>query len=237
MKENQVEKAYRIISDMIFTYQLPPGSFISDFTMSKTLEMSRTPVRQAIMMLLNRGLVITTEKGFKVPEITFESIDELYDARLCLELAILRFSMRRGIKKSSVALLREKVELEAEYCKSGNLIEALDCDLDFHRILNSLCRNQKIEDAYSNLEVQVKKLNVFSLASPNFDTPGIYFEICDAIEVGDCEAACTKLEASIESGRLQKKDAIEKFRSYGLQGIYNFIANSFIVSHKKNNSS
>jgi DNA-binding GntR family transcriptional regulator len=227
MKENQVEKAYRLISDMIFKYQLPPGAFISDFTLSKSLEMSRTPVRQAIMMLLNHGLVITTEKGFKVPEITLDSIDELYDARFCLEPALLKFSMLRGIEESSIALLREKIKLEEECYKTEKLIEALDYDLEFHRVLSSLCHNDKLEHAYRNLEFLMIKLNVFSLASPNFDTPKVYSEICDAIEAGDAEDACAKLEASIESGRLQKKNVIEKFRRYGLQGIYNFISNSF----------
>lgn len=230
MKENQVEKAYRLISDMIFTYQLPPSSCISDYTLSKTLEISRTPIRQAIMMLLNQGLIVTAEKGLKIPEITLVSIDELYDARICLETAILRFSMQRGIEKSSIALLREQIELELACIKSENLIDALRYDLEFHRVLNNLCRNQKLENAYSNLELQVKKLNVFSLASPNFETPKVYSELCNIIESGDIEEACKKLEASIESGRLQKKDVIKKFRSYGLQGIYNYIANSFKVS-------
>ena len=227
MKENQVEKAYHLTSDMIFKYQLPPGTSISDFTLSKTLGMGRTPVRQAIMMLLNHGLIVTAEKGLKVPEITIESIDELYDARVCLEPAILQLSMRQNIEKQSLDILREKIKLEEECNKANNLIGSLDYDLEFHSVLNSLCRNKTLEHAYQNIEVQMKKLNVFSLAFPNFDTPRVYSEICDAIEAGDIEIACATLTSSIESGRLQKKTAIEKFRSYGLQGIYNFIANIF----------
>ena len=230
MKENQVEKAYRLISDMIFKYQLPPGAVVSDFTLSKTLLMSRTPVRQAIMMLLNHGYVVNSEKGFKVPEITLESIDELYDARCCLESAILRYSMKRGLDKSSIAMLRETIDKKVECYKSGNIIKALDYDIEFHLILVNLCHNQKLVHAYRNIEVQMMKLNVFSLANPNYDTPMVYAEICDTIEAGDIEGACAKLEASIESGRIQKKNAIEKFRSYGLHGIYNFIANSFSSS-------
>lgn len=233
MKENQVEKAYQLISDMIFKYQLPPGSFVSDYTLSKILGMSRTPVRQAIMLLLNDGLVLATGKGFKVPEITLESIDALYDARQCLECSILRFSLQKGIEPASLALLRKEVALEQQCNQDGNIIETLSHDLEFHRILNSLCRNQNLENAFNKLVPQMMMLNVFSLASPNLDTPRVYSEICDAIENGDTDAACSKLAASIESGRVQKKNAIKKFGSYGMEGIYNFIAHSFLASLKK----
>lgn len=232
MKENQVEKAYQLISDMIYKYQLPPDSSVSDYTLSKILGMSRTPIREAILLLLNDGLVIATAKGFKVSEITLESIDALYDARLCLECSILRFSMRKGIDADSLALLREVIALEQQCNETGHIIEALDHDLEFHRILNSLCRNQNLESAFNKLLPQMKRLNVFSLASPNLDTPSVYTQICEAIEVNDNEAACTQLETSIESGRIQKKTAIKKFGSYGMEGIYNFIAHSFLTSSR-----
>lgn len=230
MDENQVEKACHQISDMIFRYQLPPGSRISDFSLSKTLGISRTPVRQAILILLNQGLVVSSEKGFKVPEITLESIDELYDARVCLEIAVLRFAMRKGVGRDALARLRKEVELEEKCNNSGNIIDGLGHDFEFHNILNSLCQNQRLEKAISNLKLQTRMLNVLSLASPNMDTPRVYFSICDAIEAGDTEDACAKLTASIESGRQQKKNAMANFGIFGLQGIYNFIANSFKVS-------
>ena len=232
MEENQVEKACHLISDMIFRYQLPPGSRVSDFSLSKTLGISRTPVRQAIMILLNQGLVISTEKGFKVPEITLESIDELYDARVCLEIAVLRFAMQKGVSKNSLKQLRKEVELEEKCNKSGNMIDALAHDFEFHNILDSLWRNQRLENALGNLKLQMRMLNVLSLASFNLDTPRIYFSICDAIEAGDTEDACAKLTASIESGRQQKKNAMANFGIYGIQGIYSFIANSFKGSLK-----
>jgi len=155
MKENQIEKAYRLIFDMIFKYQLPPKVLVSNFTLSKTLGMSRIPNH--------------------------------YE----------------------------------------NIIEALDYNLEFHRVFSVLYHNQQLNYVNSFLEMLTKKRYIFSLALPNFDTPRIYSEICNAIEAGYSKNTCAKFEESFELEREQNKNAIEKFNIYGLQGIYNFIANNF----------
>ena len=227
MEDTQVQKAYQLISDMIFRYQISPGMMVSDFALSKVLGISRTPIRQAIMMLLNSGLVVSAGKGYKVPEITLESIDDLYDARVCLEVAILRMSMAKGIDKADIARLRQIVELESKCNDSGDILSSLEHDLEFHKQLNSLSHNMRLESSFENLRLQMKMLNVFSLAAPNFSTPAVYSSILDSIAEGDVELATAKLANSIESGRRQKKTAIEKFGVYGLQGIYTFIAQSY----------
>ena len=92
-----VEKAYNGIAEMIFSFQLPPGSKVSDFSLSRKLGISRTPIRSAILLLMNHGLVIKTHDGYEVPRITAESIDEIYDARICIETAIVDLSIRNNL--------------------------------------------------------------------------------------------------------------------------------------------
>jgi len=232
MGRSQVDKAYQCISDMIFKYQISPGMSVSDYALSSLLGISRTPIRQAMMMLENNGLIVYTERSYKVPEITLKSIDDLYDARACLEVAILRVSMKKGIKPDEIAKLRQFVAAEDRCNTSGESLAGLEYDMDFHHYLNSLAKNDRLEASYENLHLQMKMLNVFSLANPNFNTPKVYYSIVEAIASGDVELACKRLEDSIEVGRKQKKSAIERFGSYGLQGIYTFIAQSYISATK-----
>lgn len=235
--ENQVEKAYRLISDMIFKYQLPPGASVSDFSLAKILGISRTPIRQAIMQLLSHGVIVATGNGYKVAEITIESIDDLYDARRCLESSILRLSMEKPLDKDIINQIRKEIEIEAKANAEERLFESLEHDLEFHRLLISLCKNNRLEEAFNHLHIQMKMMNVFSLAHPNYDTCKAYSSIVDAVEEGNTEKACKLLEDSIEAGRKQKKEAIEKFGIYGLQGLYRFIANSFQISSKQEKQS
>ena len=46
-----VDQAYEDIKNMICNFELIPGQIVSDFTLSKKMGMSRTPIRQALQKL------------------------------------------------------------------------------------------------------------------------------------------------------------------------------------------
>ena len=57
-KDNSLtNKAYETIRQQIFDFDLFPGQIVSDYLLSKELNMSRTPIRQALMRLKNEGLL------------------------------------------------------------------------------------------------------------------------------------------------------------------------------------
>ena len=56
-KKSLIDVAYREIRDRILSFELTPGQAASDFAIAKQLQMSRTPVREAIMMLRRDGLI------------------------------------------------------------------------------------------------------------------------------------------------------------------------------------
>ncbi len=230
--EDLAQNAFSIIIEKIFSYQLPPGAPVSDFSLSKVLGMSRTPVRQAIMMLVNHGLVEKCDTGYRVAEITLESIDDLYDARQCIEVGILRMAMKKGISSQALESIRDLVNQEKLAFQEERHLDALSADLEFHRKLIGLCRNSRLERASYNLYLQMRMLNVFSLAQLYPGTMAAYNAICDAIEKNDVQTACDLLSESIEKGRIQKKKAVEQFGTEGLQGIYRFIASRFEKSQE-----
>ena len=82
MPDTLVGDAYRKMLDGIWAYRYAPGSSLSDFTLSKELGISRTPIREALFLLIDDGLVRKKGAGgFEVTEITKEEIEDLYDAR------------------------------------------------------------------------------------------------------------------------------------------------------------
>ena len=114
---------------MIFSYELPPGAMVSDFSLSKKIGISRTPIRQAILMLVADGLVVQNGNGFHVVEITEAFINELYEAKKCLELAVVPLLIGRKIDVSG---MRARCHKEEGYLNEGRYIEALELDLAFH---------------------------------------------------------------------------------------------------------
>ena len=65
-------KAYETIRQQIFDFDLFPGQIVSDYLLSKELNMSRTPIRQALMRLENEGLLE------EIPHIPFENLQVIF---------------------------------------------------------------------------------------------------------------------------------------------------------------
>lgn len=227
MKKNLVEIAYERVLDMIYKFQLPPGSRVSDFVLSRKLGISRTPIRQAIMMLVADDLIESDEIGYAVPAISEEKIDLVYDARLCMERALLRLAIEKGVSKENLSLLRSKIEIVQNDYSEGRILDSIEDEIEFRRFLCSLCGNSILFKSFKRLEMQSRTFSVFALAFPIFQAPKSYSEICDAIEAGDADKACEILSVFIEITRQQKKKALKDFGPDVLTGIYGFIAKSY----------
>jgi len=60
------------------------------------LQVSRTPVREALYLLASEGLVVPTRRGFAVREFTPSEIIEIYEVRAALEGMAARLAAERG---------------------------------------------------------------------------------------------------------------------------------------------
>ena len=99
-KDNSLtNKAYETIRQQIFDFDLFPGQIVSDYLLSKELNMSRTPIRQALMRLKNEGLLEEQigKKNYRVSTITKEDIQDLFDFREGIETTAFMFSSCSGV--------------------------------------------------------------------------------------------------------------------------------------------
>lgn len=80
------ERAYAQIKQLIFDFHLLPGDRFSEADLTQRVQVSRTPLRQALQRLQREGfLLVFPKSGWQVAPLNFESFDELYDLRLLLE--------------------------------------------------------------------------------------------------------------------------------------------------------
>lgn len=88
---NLAERAYGAIKSRIFGFVLMPGERISESDLAQQIQVSRTPLRQALQRLQHEGFVEPIPKvGWLVPQLNFEKFDELYDFRVLLECFAVR---------------------------------------------------------------------------------------------------------------------------------------------------
>lgn len=221
-----VTKSYSLLSDMIYSYELPPGAIVSDFSLSKKIGISRTPIRQAILMLVSDGIVVQEGNGFHVVDITEDFIHELYEARKYIEMAVIPILVE---KKADVSELRKLCYKEEDLLKNGRYIEALNVDIDFHRALADATKNAILSKSYKVIYTRMKLINLLSLVTLNFQTPQIYLEIIDNIEEGNVDETCHLLCLQQNAGESQKITALKKFGGKSVKNLFNFISGCFVA--------
>ena len=136
--------AYWTIRDAIRTGVIQAGDRLIELDLAAALEMSRTPVRDALRQLEGERLVEKApSRGFIVPTKTIEDLVEIYEIREVLEgLAARRAAMRMG--QAELAALEETVERTERAREAGALTTLWEASNQFHRLLRGGARNGRL---------------------------------------------------------------------------------------------
>ncbi len=85
------EKVYQTIKNDIFDFRLMPGDRFSESEIAVRLNVSRTPVRQALFRLEREGYVeVWFRSGWQICQFDFTHFEDLYDLRIVLECEAVR---------------------------------------------------------------------------------------------------------------------------------------------------
>jgi DNA-binding GntR family transcriptional regulator len=83
-----VERAYREIRQRILDNEYPPSHQVLEHELARELEVSRTPVREALVRLKDEGFVqLIPRHGMRVAPLSITDLREMYDVLSALELA------------------------------------------------------------------------------------------------------------------------------------------------------
>lgn len=221
--KNLVETAYNMILDRITKFSLSPGSSISDYSLSKELGISRTPIREALLRLVDDGLLERMPHNFRVTDITVDEIIDLYDARNGLEISMLHLSLDKGISKEKLAILRSLNESLEKCVEEGDIIRSLEYDAKIHRYLAEQSGNSRLLSFYDRISKQTQRMSVFSIAQSKQQANNEHEELFSAIENGRADEAVKALSANILKARDQHIHVLENGMREGWIGIAKFV--------------
>jgi DNA-binding GntR family transcriptional regulator len=150
---NLSDLAYEYISEKLLNGQLAPGQKISEPAFARELEISRTPVREAIQRLENEGLLKQVpSSGTYVAKLDRVPLIETYEIRLALETMAVRKVAKRArgrdlsrLKKccdrmKSVINTMQKKRIDR--IEGSLLAEFLSVDMDFHLTIMKIAGNR-----------------------------------------------------------------------------------------------
>lgn len=148
----------RSLEHAIFTGELKPGERLIEVDLAEALQVSRASLREALRLLENRGLIVTTHRrGAFVIELTDRDVREIYRLRLLLEV----YAIRCAAEKPAPELLDR---LEALIIKMRmaavrrDYFAIVDLDLDFHREICAATGNRRLLDMWGDLVAPTRAL-------------------------------------------------------------------------------
>lgn len=139
-----------LLLDEMIKGKIEPGHRISLPTLANKLEISVTPIREALTQLTETGLVTyIPNRGFFVTELTENEALDIYDAIALLE--------SDAIKKSEYSKLKIEIlkKINNQFKKENNPANRLSLDIKFHKELTNGYTNSYLLKTLEDLRIRV----------------------------------------------------------------------------------
>ncbi|MGP3964107.1 GntR family transcriptional regulator [Nonomuraea sp. 3N208] len=204
----QTDVACSRLRELILDGAYPPGARLTEMEAAATLEMSRTPVREALRMLAADGLVRPAGRGVVVVSLEQADLDEAYQVRAALEALTAELAAARQregrIAPADLRALREVATRTATATAEGRLADAVRLNRRFHRTIAELACNTMALRALERIWDQIQVSTLHSLVPPSrpAHVSGQHEELLAAITEGRPEDAAAIARAHVLDTRI-----------------------------------
>jgi len=189
-----------VIRQQIADGHLAPGQHVNEVHLARELDVSRTPLREALSQLTAEGfLECKPRRGFFTTELTIGEVEQLYPLRAYLDPQALQMAGFPTAKR--IAELRKINERIA--AAQGRPARAIDLDDQWHRLLLGDCPNEILLGFIDQLIWRSRRYEyAYMTHTRNVEVATTEHEsIITALEAGDMGAACALLGQNMSSAR------------------------------------
>ncbi len=208
------DRVYQNIKFQIMIGTLKPGTRLLEEELSKAMNISRAPIREAFNRLEKEGFVtIIPRKGAAVSKITAQAIEDIFEIRESLEY----LAIKKSIGKISMEELEKIGDGFKKYINKSanpeNCLQYLALDKKFHDLLSQNCGNKKLIELLANLQEQIHWLRNISLKRVTFSgSAKEHLAIIEALKKNDGELINKVLLQHLERAKRSSLEEIN-FRS------------------------
>jgi DNA-binding GntR family transcriptional regulator len=158
------ERAYEFVKAQIMNLDLKPGQYITDSQIAGEMNISRTPVREALRRLEQEGFLVNqARRGWKVYTLSLEDIHEIFDIKESLEGMIARRAAACQDAKLQHSL-RESLERMENAAKAGDCEAWQVADLVLHNAIFEMAGNERAKRIIQNLNEKWHRVRIGFLA-------------------------------------------------------------------------
>ena len=158
--------AYENLRTSILNGEMRAGELYNEMAIAKQLGISRTPIREALLELSNKGMVtFLPRRGIIVRSLSEEDVKELFELRQVLET---HFLTKIAAKPSEFdfSALEKNIKEQKNAALKNNIPDYLRCNGGFHSAMGEMCNNQRMLDIYAAIADLIRLLALQSLQHP-----------------------------------------------------------------------
>lgn len=218
-EENARTYAVRVLLDNIIRLELAPGSAVSENELSVWMNLSRTPVREALIELSKLGLVeILPKKGSYITKIDYDLVEESRFMRLTLEVAVLKLVCESGLPPAYEQRLKDNILRYKQAMNGDHYAVLMELDNEFHRLIFEAANKLRTYEVVHKQMIHFDRLRALSLqTSLNSKTLNDHENILYAIEKGDAELAELVMTQHLARHRVEREELHERYPDYFVQ--------------------
>ena len=161
------ERAYRHLRETVLVDPAVQGTFLNEVELAQDIGVSRTPVREALLLLAADGLIeMVPKRGAYVPPLSGRQIKDLMELRTLLEQHAASVTLATGsvpVAAMRAALVEQERLLAGDARDNDTAREFIDWDRQFHQALVDAAGNELIARTYAGLRTRQVRVGVAAL--------------------------------------------------------------------------
>lgn len=192
-RERGATTIYSTLREDILTLRLAPGSAVDEVAVARQFGLSRTPVREALLMLAGEGLVrFLPNRSSIIAPLTMENMNDYFDTLLILTRSIMVAAAKKRIAEDGDRL-RELLSVFRQTLGQDDVFQVVFAQLNLLKGFSRVARNDflgKFFPTCLDYGRRTMLLHYFPFVAPDELTfiADTYARLIDAVEAGDGEA-------------------------------------------------
>jgi DNA-binding GntR family transcriptional regulator len=159
-KELLAEKTYQRLRHMLADYRWKPGVRLNVMKIARELEVSRTPVWEAVRRLEQEGILQSIpNRGVFMAETSLERSVEVIQARGALDLLAVKLAASR-ITKRALDRLNRSLSEQLQALESDDVVRYSSADFQFHRLIYEASGNGYILEVFESIVLQMRPIRL-----------------------------------------------------------------------------
>lgn len=204
-KTNLKTLAYNSIKNKIITCEYAPGTFLSEEILTEELNISRTPIRDALGRLEQEGLIkIKSKRGITVTALSMKDINMIFEVRKMYEPYVLKHygASLDDEKLADFYRIFSHPNPNSDRFKNNDYYYELDSD--FHQMIMDICPNIYMRHTNDLIRTQSERFRFMTGNVSNNRLEDTFKEHCEIITAclqKDWDTAISKLLIHLEESK------------------------------------